>query len=262
MSKKKNIRVCMKANNKICKLFSIVERNDGDLVISLNSAENFRVGYKKNNVSQPQITHQKYSVHCSNQSQTNINVLKHQLKFDKGEEKVTQHFTKAIKQTNKFAPLFGARAPDLFNVRYEAVEDEKNIVLANFNTKKATPFYLVSVCNKKAPPPTYFKDYNFQYIKFSQFNLLILWSFINLPSHDTGFKLHFLTKPPEDLKDGLLRLEDGFSPDELLSTYQYAINTSILEFADTLIDQYPDINKQILDELLGLPFTAEPIVQA
>ena len=135
------------------------------------------------------------------------------------------------------------------------------IILTTYNPKKSTLFYMVNVCRISDPLPKYSSNYNFKYIKFKKFNILVIWSFINIPSHTSGARCHFETMPPEDIAKNKVSLAEGYDAIQLLNSYKNVISSSIIEFGNTLMNEDPEFYGNTINVILNIPYTAEPIFQ-
>lgn len=262
MASKSQLRVCVKTGNQTSRLFSISERQNGDLVINIKSATSMRDFGSIESSFQPNIVNQKYSIHCSNQSEKNINAIVHRIKLDNGEEITTQNYTKALKQNNKYVVIYSARSPNLSNERYKIdSEERKTITLSEYDSKKLSFYYMVSICNYKTKEIKSKKDFSCKYIKFTNFKVLIMWSFQTIPSHSSGTKCHFLTMNPNDFPTenrSQLKEAEGFSCIKLVSMFRRLREHKKQELKLILIKEIPEALGDI-DFLFSLPFNSKPV---
>jgi hypothetical protein len=262
MASKSDMRVCVSVGKQISRLFSVKERGNGDLVINMRSAEFYREAGNIMSDEDQKITNQKYSVHCSRNSKEQINAIVHRIKFSNGKEIITSNYTKALKQTNKYAAIYAARAPDLSIEKYSVNPDErKHLSLASFETKMGTLYYMISVCNHESEIVSDGNDYLVKYIPFTHFKLAIIWSFSPIPSHSSGLKSHFMTIPSENLKSDdvqlMKRINEGYSASEIAQVFRDVRYTQHQELHSILKKSMPDIESETLNVLFSLPFTSK-----
>jgi len=256
VTSKSDCRVVLKDGDKLYRLFSVMERRNGDLVISLNTAEFYRKIGSNLSGDDPKINNQKYSVHRSLKSPTNINAIVHTLNFDNGEEKRTSHYTKAIKQNNNFAPILLVRCPDLSATRYLTNNDRCIITLDDYHHSSSLYYNLVI-----GPLDFSFDEYceddiNFRTINFTHFSLSILWSYDHLLPNHTGAKAHALTFPDENspqMLNTIYQLENGLSAIEIIDQFRRIRGLLHFEFASLINNIHPDLN-DILPDLVNLGF--------
>ncbi|WP_414728614.1 hypothetical protein [Zhongshania aliphaticivorans] len=240
------------------------QRKNSDLVISIKAAESYRDAGIQPSERDLKILSQKYSVHSSQNSKSNINAIKHTLTIETHGEVTTRNYTKALKEYKNYVALYAARSPDLLKERYRVAEAAKNFLLTDFNTKKSTLFYMVLVCSYDAPEVDYSDDYSFEYIDiFNKYRVLVLYAFINLPSHHTGLKTHFMTMDSEHVTadENILfeRVERGYSSKEVCDVFIALAIQHKHELIDMIRKENPGIPSDELDFLAGLKITNEPI---
>lgn len=273
MVSKSNIRVCVSTQNHISRLFSVIERENLDLIIKIGAADLYRKAELPKGVIVNQIPtdsdlnnqdddlkiiNQKYSVHCSLQSEDRINAIVHRIKLSNNNEISTYHYTRALKQTNKYAPLYMARAPDLSIARYKVNPNERDYIsISSFHTNKATLYYMVSVCNFETELIFDGEDFNVKYINFKNFRLAIIWSYANLPSYSTGVKTHFQTFKTDELPKSVNAVikdnSEGYSAFDILNAYRELRYLQHLEIFNTLRKEL-DLDLIVLNKLFSFPF--------
>lgn len=262
MASKSHLRVSVKTGNQTSRLFSLSERENGDLVINIKSANLIRDPGTKANLSAPKIINQKYSIHCSNRSEENINAIVHRIELDNGEEITTSNYTKALKQTNWYAAIYSARSPNLSIERYKIDPCEREtIVLSEYDSSKLSFYYMVCVCNYDAEKFRLQKDIAYKYIDFTHFRVLVLWCFQMMPSHSSGSKSHFMTMDPKDFPEeyrAQLTDGEGFSQIELPQFFRQLREAYKQEYRTTL-EKELQLNKEVFDFMFSLPFSSQPI---
>lgn len=241
MGNKSDCRFAVEYEGKALRLFSITQRSNNDLVIKPKQAEFYREFGQDFLDTNPVIINQKYSVHCSPNSPTNINAVKHILELSNQKTVETRHYTKAIKQNNSFAPLYIARSPDLSNPRYEIDRTKKDVtILGKYNPKKSVLYYMIAVGkHDNVPAFSNEDDFNSRSVVFKEFSVTIVWSFGCTPSDHTGAKSHLLTIPPERLPTGLNHSGEGFNSNELIQIYKLNRQNLDREFKNLVIQKFP-----------------------
>jgi hypothetical protein len=223
---KSDMRVVVNVNDKPRYLFSVTERkggsNDGDLVIKLKAGGFYReMGHGAS--SNIEIKSQRYSIHCSRQSETKINKIQHTLELENGVIR-TEHYTKAIKHFNQFAGLFIKRCPDLSAPKYVAFNrNEGVLVLDDYNPKTSTLYYMVIIGPKGGNIDIDLViDINRHSIQFREFSLTIFWCYGMVPSYEHGALGHMRTIDPEKIPKGLENIqevENGWTAEEAILTF-------------------------------------------
>ena len=260
MASKSDIRICVNVGEQISRLLSVKELSNGDLVVNIQPAEFYREAGEILKPEDPKIVNQKYSIHRSIKSDK-INAIVHRIDRN-GKETCTSNYTKALKLTNKYAILYGARAPDLSHKRYSVNPSERDYIsIASFNKKMPTLYYMISVCNKSTEPVLAGNDYLVKYIEFSYFKLAIIWSYSPISARSSGMKSHFMTIKPEDMPahcaDILSKISDGYSASEIIKMYQYCRKLQHQELRKILELETPDIKTDDLRSDFSLPFTVK-----
>lgn len=240
MSKKPHSIFTIKVNGEEKELFKIHLKKDGNVVLSMERAENYRsAGQTEGNHS---IQQQKYSVHKSEKSANGINVIKHEFIIDDAEYSYPQyHYTKAIKNGFNFAPIVFKRCPDIALEKYAFDSSlltltNTQISLGEFDTSQTTLFYAIGVANK---------NYHFDLennglifhtnIEVGDFNFVVIWSFIPLTSAPHGFLEHIFTT--EETKHVI---EEGWNNGEYLKQFKGAYARTQIELFSTILSQFPE----------------------
>jgi hypothetical protein len=171
-------------------LMTIAIRSNGDLVLDLKSAEkysDFGVTPEEGGATMfhnRRIKFQKYSIHTSAKSVKKINVIKQTFLFDDGSSMTfNRQYTKAIKQTRLFAPIYFRLVPDLKPTHYGTSRiDESNILIGDMSSKFFTMFCCALVSHRSRFFEMYHND-RFDFIGFpvGEFRITFLWSFIPFP---------------------------------------------------------------------------------
>ncbi|HUQ35685.1 MAG TPA: hypothetical protein VM144_04845 [Aestuariivirga sp.] len=181
----------------------------------------------------PRVIQQKYSIHASNKSQKGINYIHHTMVFDNNTKRENVHVTKAIKNKENFAFLFCRRCSDLRKPEYLTADDGvDNKSLGNFDPDFFTLFYAVMACSVEERADIedlrggfYFGKYNQSRQNFRTVSLIILWTFLSLPTHRTSLTYHKQTVAPENTTNP--DLDKGLTVDECIA--EFLKQCSILE---------------------------------
>ena len=109
------------------------------------------------------------------------------------------------------------------------------------------------------------KDLNVKEILLNHFKIIILWSFGNFPSHNTGMRSHFTTINPEGLNQYQQNIvspaQDGWNKKRMLEIVNNTRNEQKEEFRKTLIRNEAGINPNEINQIFRLPFTKNPIMK-
>lgn len=227
------------------RLFSITERKNGDLLISMHHATNYRPFGELGSETDPQIVHQHYSVHRSLASRDDLNIIKHTLKFADGSEITTPRYTRAIKQTGKLAVLFTRRASDLAAARYNCTKEKRDL-LASYNPRVSTLYYQLNVCSSSygvLVPDS--DDIAYKVYAFEHFKVIVFWSFGIFPAHSSAGIAHQLTHPAmTDGIEGIDPLLDGHDMDWAILLFRGTRGGLHSEMIDLVRSEHPAIAEQ------------------
>lgn len=198
---------------------------------------------------------QKYSIHPSvlSPEMTDKNMIKHFIEAE-DEKPSSVHFTRAIKATKKLTPLFFKQCPELLVDRYDIDDSEGPLrSLCAYDPRVTTLFYGVFVGSRDTDMRRYNKLMQHKAIKFytfvvGEYRLVILYSFLTMPSLNTGCLNHIITSDPrniddEEFKKLTLKIMDGMDADELLNMAEYRFNA--------LRENTVRLHKEMLREVAG-----------
>ncbi|MGJ8661563.1 MAG: hypothetical protein ACSHXL_05970 [Bacteroidota bacterium] len=267
------------------RLFSVSERNNGDLVVSLlpskfykaTELDGLKIKRQKHSIHQSlestlginaslhglEIKRQKYSIHRSLTSESGINAIVHRIELEGAKNLDTGNYTKAMKSKGRYAALFSARAPDLSSERYTVqAEDRDHVVLDEYSAKKATLYYMLLVCSPDHKELKDFKDARVKYIPFEYFKLVVLWSYGNYPSHSTGLKVHFATIPLGDLEGKVINeAENGMNDSDVISNFRSMRAAQSEELKSIALRDHKKIAPELVNQIFSLPFTPRPLMK-
>lgn len=223
MSESSPIKFTIRAGDQERILFYLHESSNKDVILTLRSGEYFGDGPHAKN----EILEQRYSIHRSTKS-SNYNTIIQTLALRAGRGHITSHVTDAIKKHTGFAMIFSRRSPWLDTSHFQAVESEKGAIatLGIYEPDKFTLVYSVFIGARDREfllqAPT---DANIHQRTFGFIRVVILWSFLPLPSWAEGYIAHNQTFRPEitldpDEQEKLRSMMTGCSESECLNSYQ------------------------------------------
>ena len=176
---------------------SVDERDNSDLLLRLKHADFGRQVATGQLGTRPLIEHL-YSVHRSLKSETNINAIKRTLNYGGQDKEISSLYTRAIKNGSNFALLFTRRVQNLDFERYalELNEEQSIVDLGEMGRSQFTLVYSVLAC---APgiAADFLEEANFNVVacQTQHFNLVLVYSFLPLPSAETAFDIQNVTVP-------------------------------------------------------------------
>lgn len=155
----------------------------------------------------------------------------------------THHFTKAIKQNNQFAPLFLSRVANLSSDEYKITGGARHLIsLGDIDANLFTLFFMVFIgpADRGFANDGSLSDTNILQHRFTLFNLVLVWSFLSIPSTDTGESVHLVTTKfteslSESEKEFMRELAEGV--DEVAGLALWDM------FRDSRADAYRDLLK-------------------
>jgi hypothetical protein len=212
----KKITFGIEVDEKPRKLFSLIEKKSGDLILTLNHAKNYEEG---TNILGP-IKQQRYSIHKSPQSPSN-NTIKQTIELEGGKLYHTYNSTKAIKEKSGFCYIYSRRAPNLDLDRLNFKSKADDVIIDAYVPSIRTLVYSIFISDESIN----FKDKNFDdfkihQIKFGFIKIVILWSYINFPSDTSGFLSHNMTIPVTNEHKEIFNLGNGISENECISLFK------------------------------------------
>ena len=239
-------------------LFSVVESGDETTLGLKSSSHNMKLGQGAPlsiPISNPtEILQQKYSIHPSPESEQGINVIKQTLLLADGRKIPYYHYTRAIKSGENFAFVFCRRCGQLEQPHYIA-RGTSHISLGSYDPTRFVLIYAVIVGAKE----TEFSHQspiavNVKQVVFNNLRLIVLWSFLSVPSHPSTFSAHISNDPrdPEswlgdsadecvrffakhaiDLREELFELQEKAHPPEDMAIFRRFGQFFQVGFTDT-----------------------------
>jgi hypothetical protein len=145
----------------------------------------------------------KYSLHRSPKSPFNINAFKRELDLSDGRKLRSRMNTRSIKQTNSYTPIFvqcceGMAAPKWDNTTAKG----RRVNIGSYDSKAFTLIYAVFAgppSRRWTNPP--YSRCKFREIEFEHFNLVVLPTFMTMPSVKVGFMVHPMSEDLEEYID-------------------------------------------------------------
>ena len=204
---------------------TVTERpRDGYLLINCKSAA--FVGHNGN--QGPRIANHKYSVHPSLETAEG-NTLTNTILLTDGTAQKWHHFTRAIKVTDRFAPLFTRRFYDLS--LSEAIKTKAGIETISLGSIQKGFTLLLGVLASSPSREFEGEGGSFSIIdtEFAAFRLTLIWTFLAIPSDHTGTGAHVFTERPENIEDKGDRARnqhtmDGYEEAESVENFFYTCN--------------------------------------
>lgn len=206
----------------------------------------------------PEILHQKYSVHMSPNS-PEFSTIVHTLWLSDGRKLLSRALTDAVKSKKGFFHIFSRRCSDLSPARYDVPESDgaQRLELASV-IENFTLIYSVFVGHSSS---TFGPQPNTSVIEFafSEFKIIVLSAYIPLPPHHTGYFLHNLTFRPEIediITQGAMRdLMRGTSAAETLDSFRDRAILLASQFATALLAEVkePHLVAYLNDFLKQIP---------
>jgi hypothetical protein len=179
-------------------LFTANERPNGDLVFDLKPPPFFRL---PGGATPHRIERQKYSVHRSLQTTEGNTITQRTFYPDRGPSD-HYHFSRALKQRDCFAPLFVRRYPDLRQLTPVAVSPANQVDLGEVEAECFQLILGTYVANAdRTFNPTEHINISVAQHRMTHFRIVVLWSFLTIPSHDSGDIAHVFTQRPELVDD-------------------------------------------------------------
>ena len=182
-------------------VLSAYERTSGDLLLNIRAKQLLREpGVLIESPSADpkhgeQVVQSRYSVHMSPKS-TVANLIKLTCVLANGEEINSFNYSSGIKQTNMFAPIYSRRCTVMEDDTYDVENIEKqDIVLGEWAQPAFTLMFTVFVGPNRTFDRSLPKiDFRFRQVNFSEFSIVLFWSFLGIPAHVSGMLSHIGTR--------------------------------------------------------------------
>lgn len=195
IEKIKKISVTIDADGTRKGLMRFELRNNGDVILLLKHASFFREPGAPASDNK-EIHQQRYSFHRSLESKEGINFIKQTFEFKDGEVINTRVVTPVIKNASGFVQIFSRRVPKLEPEKYNAKKPSKDSIdvnLGSWNMSNASLFLSVYVGSPSLDIPKFDGSANITSFVISDFRILLIWTYILMPAHDSGTLHHRMT---------------------------------------------------------------------
>jgi hypothetical protein len=185
-------------------IFSVEEKAaDGKLILKFDGrgAHTDATTYKGASVEDA-IKEHHISIHRSLESKTEINAIHRTMLLQNGRKLETRHYTNAVKTTKQFATVFFERCQDFRRAPPASnTQSDAQISLGWYDPRQFQLVYgiVVGSAEREFIPTTVpdFQQFNISQKIFGVFRLVIIWSFISLPSNPTSNYSVVRTHKPE-----------------------------------------------------------------
>jgi hypothetical protein len=189
----KRVSFCIRADDDNRELFSIGESDKtGELKLFFRRSLYSNFNNKGDGIPAGKlISEQRISIHTSPDSARGINTIKRTYRV--GEHLNTGYFyTRAIKEKRGFATLFSRSCPNLSKPHYvpTSLKNSQTVSLGAYNPVIFVLTYSVFVGHPDLEFDWYLADdICYTQHRFAKFRIIVIWSFISLPSTGRGMWL-------------------------------------------------------------------------
>jgi hypothetical protein len=201
----KTIKFSIEADGAPRLLFSLRESSNKDVMLIIRPGGFFGDGPEPTN----EVLEQRYSIHRS-ASSADYNTIVHTIKLAGGNVYRLSHLTDAIKKRSGFAHVYSRLCPWLDTDQFAASEKDKQFLmsLGAYETGRFTLVHSVFVgaCDQEFECELP-RDTNLAQKQFCFLRVVVLWSFLTLPSHAEGYLMHGHTIKPELVPDPVAQEE-------------------------------------------------------
>lgn len=220
-------------------LFSVIEKENGELFLIPKAAERAEIGG-------PLIQEQRFSIHLSSKS-ADYNTVKQTLRTSDGKTETSVMLTDAVKLRNGFSVLFVRRAQDLRDTRYNPKEAEADRVhvLADYDPAFYSLYFGVFVGHPDTDFDTRTGGVAVSQFHFKLFKIIVLTSLDGWPSHFSSHVATAITFAPgivDDVpaKDMLRHHMGGKSSQICLHQYINSVKTLIKLYWEAVLPELDD----------------------
>lgn len=230
-SKNKKCRVVITIDEIYRQLFSIEEKNNGDLLIGIKSCLELN---EENCTPYKKVLGQKYSIHCSPNSPSFT--FKQTINYEDGSNEFT-YMSILPKNDSFYSPIFSVLSPRLDDARYLAKIRKKDeiITLPKYHPNSRTLAYILIISSadtKNIHIPG--SPFSRKILLFKNFNVHIWHTLLQAPSMQQGETVVLATS--SKVKDGAsvgdIRIKDYFlEDDQFKNLINYTLNRFKLTYA-------------------------------
>lgn len=243
MSGEKKTRFVVELDGQDREIFSVMQRSNDDLIISIKSAALFEDG--------TEIIYQRYSVHVSPNSSPPSHLLKHSLLLADGRE-ITSTQLRYKEPYDFRAPLYAHVTHSLEPEKYISKPRSRDTTIRIYDGDigKLTLFYAVSVTATGASFPAFADcELALQKIPFNSFDLYVVSGLFPVPAIHHGRLCHAMTSMPRT--NGKIVSEEVHA--NLMPFTCSTIKLYIVEMRKILADQMVEYYRNLVfDDGAGL----------
>jgi hypothetical protein len=202
LSSRNNIRAAVHCGGKPRCILSVKERTNGDLLLDIKGRQLAHPTglpfVRPDQWRGDPIREYRYSVHMSPASTTGINTIKLHHILRNGKAITGVQYTAAIKQTNNFSPIYARQCSALSDAYYDIKTDELFDLVDKFDSDAFVLVFGVFIASSGRTFLSHLSaDIALQQITLKEFSILLMRSFLTVPSHDASSFEHCVTKPGE-----------------------------------------------------------------
>ena len=218
--------------NKLYRIGSIKETKKGELILTVENGNNNLNADLSTPEETNEIREQHLTIHHSRDVNLGVNVITNKLSFIGGEViDANRIYTEGIEK-NLFVPLFLTRGQDfsIDKYLYSKSEDFDYFSLGNYIPTESTIFFMFVVCKSGQGFNGEYLDFNYKNIHYTNYSIVLLWSYSAIPSHSTANRANFTTS-----QEFRTKLENGRSEIEIVEDYRVLRSKLYLEFLKYLV---------------------------
>lgn len=213
MTSKPSSRITVENNDKVHTLFSILEKKDGNIVVTAKLPT-----FVKGLAGEGRIKEVRFSVHISNKSDTRINAIQWTRVAENSPDPRSKNYTKAVKANSGFAQIGHFRIMNPIHLPFTPDDQRPRISLGTMDSRFSTLFMCLSVSSKQVLfPEVNLEDMSVTSFTTEYFRFTVLTSYAPIPSHPSHDGYTVITLPP-DL--GIVGSEVGVTADELIMSFR------------------------------------------
>jgi hypothetical protein len=241
------VSICTEVNQHQRVLFKIREKANGGLTLLLRHGEHFR-SYDKPMELGARTSVQRLSIQATGSS-SDGNLIHQTLTTDSGTID-KYYWTEAIKQKQGFSLLFSKLNPTLDHDRYKLKENHKTEIVSvgHYDPKMFVLCYAVLVSAPEREFSTYYAGwFRYAQVQFRNFRVVVLISFLSLPSDSFGDLIHSQSsrddaKENEELALHLKEFQRGHDEAWCADHFSYHLRLLLAK----LKERHPEMTPQML----------------
>jgi hypothetical protein len=231
-------------------LFTVNERPNGALLFDTKPPPFFRL---RGGATPHKIERQKYSLHLTPDAPDG-NTIHGTTYFTDGSKADRYNFTRALKQYDRFAPIFIRRYPHLSQITRPSPKAAEHVDLGYVESEFFHLLLGAYVSNRdRAFSGMEGTDFSIAQHPIGRFRITVLWCFLGLPPHTSGHTAHVITERPELVEDPQEQVRNestmnGFDEDGCLLGFGLTCRTLINDFTDEHFEGFQEpLRTQVLE---------------